>query len=90
MNIDTEYIYRQDFLGLNQTEAATRGGSGYAIMVTPSGLVTFPTPFLSARNITHRAESVAANNSMGFEVLIYYNYIEFSLAEIGFLLARRN
>lgn len=88
-DIDTEIFYEQAIGISHQEEAATRGGSNFGGYITPSGLVTFPIPILSARNITHRGEIVDANGEALFGVFIYYNYVHFTMNEIGFLLARR-
>lgn len=89
VNVDTEIFWAQWFTALVQDEAATRGGSAGSTNVVPSGLITFPVPILSARNITHVGETVTTSHSLEATVLIYYHYVEFSLAEMGLLLARR-
>lgn len=89
-NIDTEIIYQQVVSGFTQDEAATRGGSLGALLAVPSSIVAFPFSILSARNITHRGESENANLDIQFGLLIYYRYVEFSLSEMGLLLARRS
>lgn len=87
-DIDTEMFYLQMW-GLMFQVPATSGGGGGALTVTPSGLVTFREPIRTARNITHRGETLATDNDLNAGVFIYYHYILFTDAELGFLLARR-
>jgi len=87
--IDSEIVYRQDMSLLAQDEAATRGGSAAAMVVTPGGIVWFPEPLYTARNITHRGIGLASTWSFGAHVLLYYKFVTFSLSEMGVLLARR-
>lgn len=88
VNIDTEIFYRQDLVLIGMAEA---GGAGsYQASVTPNGLVSYQEAVLSARNITHRAETVEAAMLAECEVTIHYKYVEFSRSEMGVLLARRS
>ena len=87
-DIDTEIFYVQSWALMFQVPA-TAGGGGGGMVVTPSGLVTFAEPIRTARNITHQGETFVTGQTGEFGLLIYYNYIEFSNAELGFLLARR-
>jgi len=87
-DIDTEIFYAQSFAHVVQVPA-TAGGGGGGVLVTPSGIVNFEEPIRTARNITHRGESFATGQSLDAWVLIYYNYIQFTQAELGFFLARR-
>lgn len=89
VNIDTEIFYHQQYSQLFQVWSTATGGGGGTITVQPTGLVTFDEPILSARNITHRAETVTTGTNLNAGVLIYFHYVEFSLAELGFILARR-
>jgi len=88
--IDSEIFFRQDLTVLIQEEAGTRGGSHSSMLVTPNApLIMTPTLF-SARNITHRGQNVqAALNSCLSWSHIYFRYVEFSLSELGLILARR-
>lgn len=88
INIDTEIFYRQE--GISHSLVTAAAGAGYALSVHPTEMVVYPVPILVARNITHRAESVGiAGSSYGAIVYIYYNYVEYTAAEMGILLARR-
>lgn len=88
VDIDTEIFYAQSY-GLMFQIPATAGGGGGGLSVTPSGLVVFAQPIRTARNITHRADTPVTGTVLDVGVLIYYNYIEFTQAELGFFLARR-
>lgn len=89
VNIDTEIFYIQTHSVISQTEASTRGGSGYAISVTPSGLVHYARPIIAVRNITHAAETIVTNHEGGMQVLVFYAYVELTRNEMGFWLASR-
>ncbi len=88
VNMDTEVFYMQEFSLLFQVPA-TAGGGGGSVYVMPSGLVTFAEPILTARNITHQAETRTTDAFLDAGVYVYYNFVEFSLSELGFILARR-
>lgn len=87
--IDSEIFWRQDMVVGGNDDASTEFRASLAVTISPNGLVTFPTPIFSARNITHRG--IATDNVLDFKahVLIYYTFVEFSLAELGLILARR-
>jgi len=87
-DIDTEVFYEQSFTHVVQVPS-TVGGGGGGVLATPSGLVTFAQPIQTARNVTHRGETLATGQLGLFHVLIYYRYVQFTNAELGFLLARR-
>jgi len=88
-DIDTEIFYAQSFAQVFQIPA-TVGGGGGAVSITPNNLVVYKTPVLAARNITHRGTTVASDSFLNAGVLIRYEFVEFSNAELGFLLARRD
>jgi len=88
ITIDSEILYRQDMAVMMQEEAATRGGSAAAVMVVPSSSPPLVVPILVASNITHQATA----DSLIFVLAtleLLYEYVEFSLAELGVLFARR-
>jgi len=85
---DTEIFYVQTFQHVSQVPS-TAGGGGGGISVNPSGLVAFREPIRTARNITHSGKTEVTGQSLDAGVLIYYHYVEFTNAELGFLLARR-
>lgn len=87
--IDSEIIYRQGASLIVQEEAATRGGSAVAFMVDPTSPIIFSTPLFVARNPTHRGITKSTNFSVGCHLTIYYKFVEFSLGELGLILARR-
>jgi len=88
VNIDSEILLRQDVSVLIQEEAATRGGSHSSMLVLPTQVPSLVIPILVSSNLTHRAISDAGLSlvtSLGF----LYEYVEFSLSELGVLFARR-
>lgn len=87
-NSDDDIFWAQS---LNRTdlEDQTNGQGGVTMAVTPSGLVTFPEPLLSARNITHRVHGSDPAYNVACTVLIYYKFVRFTMSEMGFLLSRR-
>jgi len=87
--IDSEVFYRQDLnVGAND-DVSTEFRASVSISVTPSGPVIFPTPIFTARNITHSGQTNAAAFDADCHVIIYYTFVEFSLAELGLILSRR-
>ena len=88
-DIDTEIIWRQDITQSTIWTSVVTEGAGLAYIVTPVNTVWFPEPIQSARNITHRAEAVVADGDFRMNILIYFKYIQFSLREMGVLMARR-
>lgn len=87
-DIDTEIFWAQSW-GMYFQVPATAGGGGGNVIVMPSGLVTFAEPIRTARNITHAGKTEQTDQFLDAWVLIYYHYIQFTNAELGFLLARR-
>jgi len=87
-DIDTEIFWAQTFNMMFQVPS-TAGGGGGSVYPTPNGMVPFVEPVRTARNITHRGETFAAGEELQAGVLIYYHYIQFTNAELGFFLARR-
>jgi len=86
--IDSEVFYRQDLGIIGAEEAATRGGSAVGMIVSPGDFNYNPAVF-TARNITHRGITSTSSLTLLQHVIIAYNYVEFSLSELGVLLARR-
>lgn len=82
---DDEIIYTQQ-LTVNLYGLAA-GGGGMSHVLSPSGIVTFPQPILSVINPTHRAN--LDEEEAGFELLIYYDYVELSDGEMALAFARR-
>lgn len=87
-DIDTEIFWAQSLFGQFQIPATAGGGGGWGA-VTPNGLVTFAEPILTARNITHRGETLTTGQQSNSWVLIYYHFVIFTNAELGLFLARR-
>jgi len=87
--IDSEVFYRQDLSVGGNDDATTEFRASLALESSPHALVTFPKPLLVARNITHRGISSSANLDLLCHVIIYYTFVEFSLSELGLILARR-
>lgn len=85
--LDTEIFYVQSFVEIFQVPA-TAGGGGGTMSVTPTGLVVFPDPIVSPRNITHKGHTFEADCDLECGVLIYYRYLQFSNDELGVLLSR--
>jgi len=82
---DHEIIYTQQ-LTVNLFGLAA-GGGGMSHVLSPNGLVRFPVPILSVVNPTHRAN--LDEEEAGFELLIYYDYVELSDGEMALAFARR-
>jgi len=88
-DIDTEIFYQYGLYVTGVNSGIVGEGASLAIVSGPGYVVYNPTLFV-ARNITHRGETVNANEEANFSVLIQYRYIEFTDAEMGILLARRS
>ena len=86
--LDTEVVWVQSFAEVFQVPA-TAGGGGGSLTVTPSGLVVFPDPIVSPRNITHKGYTFEADCDLEAGILFYYRYVQFTNAELGVLLSRR-
>ncbi len=87
--IDTEIFYRQLFSMVSSDDPATEFRASAAIQTTPAGIVNYQRPILVARNITHRGIASGGNLDFLAHVLIFYVFVEFSLSELGLILARR-
>lgn len=87
--IDSEVFYRQSCWVGGNDDATTEFRASLALMTTPGGIVTFDKPIFIARNITHRGITNAVAMDALAHVTIYYTFVEFSLAELGLILARR-
>lgn len=88
-NVDSEIFYRQEAQVIQNDDLATEFRASAALLVTPSNIVNFAVPIFAARNISHRGESIGANADIIFNVMIYFNFVQFSLSEMGLLLVRR-
>jgi len=88
-DIDTEIFYQMGFALAFVNSGVAGEGATLTAVIGPTYLPFTPTLFV-ARNITHRGETVNANDEATFNVLIQYRYIEFTDAEMGVLLARRS
>jgi len=88
-DIDTEIFYAQTHQMTALVGTTNTFGAGIALKSEPSGLVVFARPIGTARNVTHSGLNSAAGAFAELGVLIYYHYILFTDAELGFLLARR-
>jgi len=82
---DDEIIYHQQLMHAHFGLAA--GGGGMSLELSPSGLVTFPEPILSVVNPTHSV--FLDEEEAGFELLIYYDYVELNDGEMALAFARR-
>ncbi len=87
--IDSEVFWRQDIYQGGNDDISTEFRASLSTIVTPSGLITFPQPIFAARNITHRGIAVQAAFDFNAHVILYYIFVEFSLSELGLILARR-
>ncbi len=82
---DSEIIYHQ-YWAMHLYSIAVAGG-GLGVTQSPASLVTFPEPIISVVNPTHRVSP--DEEEAGFELLIYYDYIELSDGEMALAFARR-
>lgn len=87
--IDTEQFFRQVLSLVSSDDAATEFRASAATYVLPNGMIVYEKPILAARNITHRGVASAGNLDFLAHVLIFYTFVEFSLSELGLILARR-
>ena len=87
--IDSEIFWRQDLWIGGNDDATTEFRASIASLVVPTGMVTFPRPIYSARNLTHRGIASSTQLDGLCHVILYYVFVEFSLAELGLILARR-
>lgn len=87
--IDSEIFYRQVLSLMGNDDATTEFRASIALLAQPQGIVEFARPLFVARNITHRGLSTNASLDVLCHVIIYYTFVEFSLAELGLILARR-
>jgi len=85
VNTDSEIFYRQSYHGSQIVSTV----GGMTAFLSPNGLVMFPETIKATRNVTHRGEVIESGTLFEMWVLVYYNYVEFSLAELGVLLSRR-
>lgn len=86
--IDSEVFFAQHQRGMFQTGATATFGPGGAAPASEFYL-PFAKPILVARNITHRGEAETTGQNGHCSVLLFYEYVRFSLQELGLILARR-
>jgi len=87
--IDSEVFFRQELTMGASDDVSTEFRASLAIVVNPNGLIAFREPLLTARNITHRGINSGTRLDALAHVIIYYKFVEFSLSELGLILARR-
>jgi len=83
---DSEVIYQQSATMVSFN--GTTEGAAY-LEITPSGLVTYAHPIVSAINLTHRSDNAAGSSGSACILLIEYRYVELTNEELGFFFARR-
>ena len=86
--IDSEIFFVQTAVLGGITTAAA--GAGFGVHISPNGLVHYDPPVLTVRNITHRVESEIPLSDLEAGVLMRYKFVEFTLEEMGLLLALRS
>lgn len=86
--IDSEIFYRQTLSLIGNDDLTTEFRASSSMSLSEGWMVP-PRPLFTARNITHRA--ITNTNALDIlcHVTIYYVFVEFSLAELGLVLARR-
>jgi len=85
--IDSEIFYRQVYEVAGIDEPTAQGAA--SISVVPNGPWEYEGGLFLARNITHRGITSSASLDLSCHVTILYNFVKFSLSELGFILARR-
>jgi len=89
VTVDSEIFFRQEMTYVGNDDLTTEFRSAAAMVISPAGLITFAEPILTSRNITHQGDGSVATWSVGMHITLYYKFVEFSLSELGVLLARR-
>jgi len=87
--IDSEVFFRQTLVWAGNDDVTTEFRASLTTHVTPGGIVNFERPILTARNISHRCISDNSGLAILAHVILYYVFVEFSLSELGLILARR-
>lgn len=87
--VDSEIFFVQNFSRLANDDPTTEFRASAAQMVQPSGVIDYPDPILSSRNITHRAVGNVSVADYGCHIMVFYKFVEFTLSELGVILARR-
>ena len=87
--IDSEVFYRQTFSFIGNDDLTTEFRASASQLVVPQGMIQYDKPLLVARNITHRGIAKAGALDLLCHVTIFYTFVEFSLSELGLILARR-
>jgi len=87
--IDSEVFYRQTLSMGSLDDSTTEFRASYGVTVLPGGVLAYDKPILTARNITHRGITSSSALDILCHVTIFYTFVEFSLAELGLILARR-
>lgn len=85
--IDSEIFFRQAMTVIAIDEPTAQGAAG--IIVTPNGFWRPPARLYTARNVTHRGKTVTSAMDINCHILMYYIFVEFTLPELGLILARR-
>lgn len=85
--IDSELFYLQSLSVAGIDEPTAQGA--VSVTVNPTTLFVPPRPLFTSRNISHSGISIDSTLDLLCNVLIYYVFVEFSLSELGLILARR-
>lgn len=88
-SIDSEVFYRQDMTYIGNDDVTTEFRASSTLIVTPQGIVDYRGSLFTARNISHSGISLDAGLDLVCNVIIFYTFVEFTLAELGLILARR-
>ena len=87
--IDSEIFFRQRLTYVGNDDLTTEFRGQGSVHISPNGMWVPPRPLFTARNITHRGLVNSADMDLLCHVTIYYVFVEFTLAELGLTLARR-
>lgn len=88
VELNDEVIYKQSVVSV-QAHDTTNGVGSAGLAITPTGMVTYPEPILTAANLQHQFKASGTNMDIAATLYIFYRYVLLSNQELAGIIAVR-